>query len=143
MPCLVQQANERIARTRGQAGKVFHSMLWAANSSGDNIQGIPGQQELRAIFPKDLEINWTIESDTFPRFIQLLTLPEYQERLILGLIVSTGGLTERLVKNSSESLFSQLRSMTNEQLATFSSNIITVFRYVVQSETSINCVNQS
>ena len=128
MPYLVQQANEKIARTRGQAGKVFRSLLWASSPSGESLPGIARMEELRTIFPKDLEITWTVESDTFPRFIQLLTMSEYLDRLILGLIVSTGGLTERLVKNSSESLFTQLRRMTEKQILAFTNSILTVFK---------------
>jgi len=128
MPYLVQQANEKIARTRGQAGKVFSSLLWAKSPAGDSVPGVPRLEELRRIFPKDVEITWTVESETFPRFIQLLTMPEYLERLILGLIVSTGGLTERLVKNSSESLFTQLNRMSQEQINAFTLSILAVFK---------------
>ena len=85
MPYLVQQANEKIARTRGQAGKVFYSLLWASSAgSGQSLEGVPRAEELRGIFPQNLDITWTVESDTFPRFIRLLTMPEYVERLILG-----------------------------------------------------------
>ena len=128
VPYLVQQANEKIARTRGQAGRVFSSLLWASSPTGENVPGIPRIEDLRRIFPVDADITWTVESDTFPRFIQLLTMPEYLERLILGLIVSTGGLTERLVKNSSESLFTQLRRMTSQQIEAFTNSILTVFK---------------
>ena len=48
--------------------------------------------------------------------------------MISGLIVSTGGLTERLVKNSSESLFTQLRRMSEQELSVFASNILIVFK---------------
>ena len=58
----------------------------------------------------------------------MLAMPEYLERLILGLIVSTGGLTERLVRNSSESMFTQLRRMSDQQIAAFTNSILTVFK---------------
>ena len=128
MPYLAQQATEKIARTRGQAGRVFSSLLWAASPSGASLPGIPRQEELRRIFPKDLEINWTAEADTFPRFVQLLTMNEYLDRVILGMIVSTGGLTERLVKNSSESLFTQLHRMNAEQVEAFTKSLLSVFK---------------
>ena len=128
MPYLAQQATEKIARTRGQAGRVFFSLLWATSPSGESLSGIPRQEELRKIFPRNLEINWTAEVDTFPRFVQLLTMTEYLERIILGLIVSTGGLTERLVKNSSESLFSQLHRMKPDQVEAFTRSLLAVFK---------------
>jgi len=128
MPCLAQQATEKIARTRGHAGKVFSSLLWASSCSGQGMPGVARVQEVRAIFPKDADINWTVESETFPRFVQLLHLPEYSERIILGLIVSIGGLTERLVKNSSESMFAELSRMDKAQLETFTTSLLAVFK---------------
>ena len=128
MPCLAQQATEKIARTRGHAGKVFSSLLWATSATGQAMPGIARVQEVRNIFPKDADINWTVESETFPKFVQLLHLPEYSERIILGLIVSIGGLTERLVKNSSESMFAELRSMNKSQLESFATSLLAVFK---------------
>eukprot|EP00092_Neocalanus_flemingeri_P020394 GFUD01022092.1.p1 GENE.GFUD01022092.1~~GFUD01022092.1.p1 ORF type:complete len:1159 (+),score=370.35 GFUD01022092.1:112-3588(+) len=128
MPCLAQQATEKIARTRGHAGKVFTSLLWATAASGRDLPGVPRLQEVRKIFPKEADINWTVESETFPKFVQLLHLSEYSERILLGLIVSIGGLTERLVKNASESMFAQLRLMNTSQLETFASSMLVVFK---------------
>jgi len=128
MPCLAQQATEKIARTRGHAGKVFSSLLWATASNGKDMPGIARMSEVRDIFPKDADINWTVEAETFPRFVKLLHLPEYTERIILGLIVSIGGLTERLVKNSSESMFRELSSMDQRQLDSFATSLLTVFK---------------
>ena len=53
---------------------------------------------------------------------------EYLDRVILGMIVSTGGLTERLVKNSSESLFTQLHRMYAEQVEAFTKSLLSVFK---------------
>ena len=128
MPCLAQQATEKIARTKGHAGKAFSSLLWATSCTGQDMPGVARVQEVRAIFPKKPDINWTVESETLPRFVQLLHLPEYKERIILGLIVSIGGLTERLVKNSSESMFAELSRMNTAQLETFTTSLLAVFR---------------
>merc|ERR1719427_1611935 len=67
MPCLAQQATEKIARTRGHAGKVFSSLLWATAGSGEGMPGVPRIEEVRDIFPKEEDINWTVEAETFPR----------------------------------------------------------------------------
>ena len=47
--------------------QVFSALLWATSPGGDSLPGIPRMEELRRIFPKDLEITWTVEADTFPR----------------------------------------------------------------------------
>ena len=87
MPCLAQQAVEKIARTRGHAGKAFHALLHARSESGQPVPGIPCRIQLEKIFPQDLDTNWIVEAETFPLFVKLLRLPEYAERLILGLTV--------------------------------------------------------
>ncbi|KAJ8975561.1 hypothetical protein NQ317_000745 [Molorchus minor] len=55
-------------------------------------------------------LNWNSASSTFPKFVQLISLPPYTYNVMLGLICSIGGLTETLVKNSSHSLFTFLKS---------------------------------
>lgn len=46
------------------------------------------------------EIVWSSAHQTFPKFVQLLDLREFRFRLILGLVVSVGGLTEKTVRLS-------------------------------------------
>ena len=128
MPCLAQQATEKIARTRGHAARVFHSLLHSRGQGGEELPGVPCREELQNIFPRNLDINWIVESETFPRFVKLLRLKEFSERMILGLIVSIGGLTERLVRNSSHSLFTELRDMAEAEVEAFSFQLLAVFR---------------
>lgn len=112
---VVQQAVEKIDRTRAHAGKVFRSLL----HSEPAIPNIPHHAELLEIFPAaacELEINWIAESNTFPRFTQLLALETFTYCVMLGLVVSVGGITEKLVKHSSESLFSYLKAQQNNSL---------------------------
>ena len=127
MPLLVQQAVEKIDRTRGHAGRIFHSLLHA-DHHGITVPGIPNREELQAIFPKGCDLKWAVESETFPLFVKLLQLTAYSERLLLGLVVSVGGLTERLVKNSSKSLFHELETMGLAELKVFCNNILKLFR---------------
>lgn len=67
--------------------------------SDPDIIAIPHLQELRDIFPvPECELlNWNSEAVTFPKFVQLLPFNDYTYNLLLGLIVSIGGLTETLV----------------------------------------------
>jgi len=153
LPCLAQQAVEKIDRTRALAGKTFFTLLHAKGVDGTPLPGVPGREKLMEIFPlydknhtftypetyvkksytenhvncNCKEINWSVESETFPKFVKLLSVPEFVERIILGFIVSVGGITERLVKNSSQSLFAELKSLPVEQLSKFCSALLNVF----------------
>ena len=51
-----------------------------------------------------------------------------------GLIVSVGGLTERLVKFSSASLFAELKNMPREQLDAFLEDVISIFQQFHKNE---------
>ena len=127
MPCLAQQAVEKIDRTRGHAGRIFHTILHAKSSEGNTVPGIRAREQLLEIFPENCDVKWAVESETFPMFVKMLRLKEYSERMLLGLVVSVGGLTERLVKNSSQSLFNELNSMSLEEIKLFCSNILSLF----------------
>jgi len=127
MPLLVQQAVEKIDRTRGHAGRIFHTLLHAEHE-GRAVPGIRDRERLHVIFPKDCDLKWAVESETFPLFVKLLHLVAYGERLLVGLIVSVGGLTERLVKNSSQSLFHELDGMGPAEIKLFCDHILKIFR---------------
>jgi len=123
LPSIARQATEKIERTRAIAGNTFFSLLHSQAA-----EGVPSRDKLLAIFPASAHINWSLESETFPLFVQLLLLPEYAEKVILGLIVSIGGITERLVKNARSSLLHQLNTMDLLQLNDFSSRLLSVFK---------------
>ncbi|XP_064631800.1 tubulin-specific chaperone D-like isoform X2 [Lineus longissimus] len=112
---VIQQACEKIDRTRAHAGEVFISLLYHSPS----VPNVPCREELEKYFPREdvAFINWSAPSDTFPQFQQLLSQPAYMYRTLLGLTVSVGGLTESLVKHSSQSLFSYMRSIQDNQEA--------------------------
>ncbi|CAH3179067.1 unnamed protein product [Porites evermanni] len=121
MYCLVQQASEKIDRTRAHAGEIFLRLLYMDNPC---LPHVPHHRELLEIFPRKdcLEINWSAPSECFPRITKLLGLPSYRDPInwsapsecfpritkllglpsyrdpvLLGLTVSVGGLTESLV----------------------------------------------
>jgi len=127
MPCLAQQAVEKIDRTRGVAGRIFHALLHAKSAEGSCIPGIRDRDTLESVFPADRDVKWAVESESFPLFVKLLRLKNYNERLLLGLVVSVGGLTERLVKNSSQCLFNELGGMNSAGIKQFCTNILGLF----------------
>nr|XP_023027464.1 tubulin-specific chaperone D [Leptinotarsa decemlineata] len=105
---IAQQAVEKIDRTRALAGRVFYSLIY----SNTMIKSFTYYSDLCRIFPKEEceEMNWNSASVTFPKFVQLIQLPPFTYNIILGLVCSVGGMTETLVKNSSSSLFTYLKS---------------------------------
>jgi len=125
---LIQQACEKIDRTRAHAGEIFAKLLYHrllsvffANDSvfimlehchlftrvvctcvhcSPEVPNIPHKAELQSVFPRDeMEyFDWKLSSDTFPKFAKLLSLSTYTYYILLGLTVSAGGLTESLVR---------------------------------------------
>lgn len=107
MTGLAQQAVEKIDRTRGLAGRIFCKLVHYE----PRIPYIQRHDKLREIFPADsTEVLWLFADHTFPYFCAMLELPEYSQRIVLGLTASIGQLTESLIKYSSTSFFQYLRS---------------------------------
>ncbi|KAJ3091882.1 hypothetical protein HK102_012932 [Quaeritorhiza haematococci] len=80
-----------------------------ANKTGSSCEGeflisIEGGDQLRSIVPRDLDFNWLNPADVFKHVVKLLVLPFYRIDLLEGLVVSVGGLTESLVRQSSANL---------------------------------------
>ncbi|XP_054723921.1 tubulin-specific chaperone D-like [Uloborus diversus] len=109
---LVQQCTEKIDRTRAVAGGVFRTLL----HSQPPIPGIPHREELLEVFPEETcrDLNWASPGDTFRLFVRLLHLPRYTPHLLMGFVVSVGGLTESLVKYSSSALVGHLSSRRSD-----------------------------
>lgn len=80
------------------------------------------------IFPSEdcKDIDWKMESVTFPRFIKMLTFTPYTDNLLRGIIFSVGGVTESLVKYSSFSLFSYLKEIDEDTLKDLTNKILNV-----------------
>lgn len=99
---LVQQACEKIDRTRALAGETLISLLY----HDLEIPHVPDREELKKILSKEAtkEVNWSVPAATFPLFIEMLRLPTYAYSVMLGVTISVGGLTESLVRHSSASL---------------------------------------
>ena len=133
---LAQQAVEKIDRTRGHAAQVFAKLL----TSPLNIPHIPRKNDVLRCFPEKLrqpgpkfdEFGWSVESETFPIYAKLLNLHEYCEKVLLGLIISVGGVTERLVRQSSLCLKLELENMNSGQLTDFGQMLIKIFKVQLQ-----------
>ncbi|XP_026481813.1 tubulin-specific chaperone D [Ctenocephalides felis] len=121
---LSQQAVEKIERTRALAGKLFANLV-------HNCPYVPDYERVGTIFTADCtdQILWLFGQHTFPKFCELLALPEYSESVMLGIITSIGDLTETLMKHSSAALFAFLKSQTDkpEELSRLGKVIVRVF----------------
>ncbi|XP_061080401.1 tubulin-specific chaperone D isoform X2 [Conger conger] len=129
MCCLAQQSAEKIDRYRAHAGTIFLRLL---HSSQPAVPHIPHQEELLSIFPAaEVEaLNWNAPSQAFPHITQLLRLPRYQYRTLLGLTVSVGGLTESTVLFSAQSLFDYIKTIQQDRPAMeqFGTTLLRIFR---------------
>lgn len=102
------------------------------------IPFIPARDELRARFPftsaasgtsasarsvrEDKSVDWSSPSQTFPLLVPLLALPlspsephvyPYHRSLLSGLLISVGGLTESVVKSSSEAFLAYVSGLSS------------------------------
>jgi len=90
----MQQAVEKIDRTRGLGGRLCCQLI----HHQPRIPHIREHSKLLEIFPADADsVLWLFADHTFPLFCQLLALPDYSKRVLLGLSASIGQLTESLV----------------------------------------------
>lgn len=123
----MQQAVEKIDRTRGLAGRLFCQLVHLE----PELPHVHHHERLRELFPADVNtILWLFADHTFPLFCSLLEFPEYSKRILLGLSASIGQLTESLIKYSSAALFQFLRShpdqiprLCNEIVSNFEENL--------------------
>ncbi|XP_078461342.1 tubulin-specific chaperone D isoform X1 [Lampetra fluviatilis] len=110
---LLQQAAEKIDRTREQAVSVLMALL---HRDERPVPHIPHRQQLLDAFPRaDLSpVNWRMASELFSHVVQILSLPVYQPRLLLGLTISVGGLTESTTRSSAQALFAFMKSIRQD-----------------------------
>lgn len=124
MTGLAQQSVEKIDRTRGIAGKLFHSLIFHEPI----LPNIDCRTDLVEIFPPDGDkILWLFADHTFPLFCKMLIYSEYTEKLLIGLIGSIGQLTESLTKYSSASFLDFLKS-NDREIPRISQVILRIFR---------------
>ncbi|XP_046352911.2 tubulin-specific chaperone D-like [Haliotis rufescens] len=153
--CLIQQACEKIDRTRAVAGSAFIDLLCHKpplphiphKENLDNIFQMANTDyrkemgnQMKLVWGKMLTdeenrqfgsfVNWASPFETFPRFVQLLDQPKYRYSVLLGMAVSVGGLTESLVKHSSSSMYNYLRghNYEGEQMEKFVQTVVQIFK---------------
>uniref|UniRef100_A0A2I2Z5E0 Tubulin-specific chaperone D n=1 Tax=Gorilla gorilla gorilla TaxID=9595 RepID=A0A2I2Z5E0_GORGO len=128
MCCVAQQASEKIDRFRAHAASVFLTLL---HFDSPPIPHVPHRGELEKLFPRSdvASVNWSAPSQAFPRITQLLGLPTYRYHVLLGLVVSLGGLTESTIRHSTQSLFEYMKGIQSDPqaLGSFSGTLLQIF----------------
>lgn len=122
-PALLKQAVEKIDRVRERSGQIFHRLLW---SDAPAVPFVPLKDELRRRFPNrptgsDQTIDWSSPTQTFPLLTPTMSITAtasgtsfpYHRSLLSGLLISVGGLTESVVKSSSESLLEYVSGLSS------------------------------
>ncbi|EDV57417.1 tubulin-specific chaperone D [Drosophila erecta] len=119
----MQQAVEKIDRTRGLGGRLCCQLI----HHQPRIPHIREHSKLLEILPADADsVLWLFADHTFPLFCELLALPDYSKRVLLGLSASIGQLTESLIKYASSALFHFLRS-NPETVPRLCSEVVQIF----------------
>ncbi|XP_039332583.1 tubulin-specific chaperone D isoform X2 [Saimiri boliviensis] len=128
MCCVAQQASEKIDGFRAHATSVFLTLL---HFDSPPIPHVPHREELEKLFPRSsvASVNWSAASQAFPRITQLLGLPTYRYHVLLGLVVSVGGLTESTIRHSTQSLFEYMRGIQSDPqaLGSFGGTLLQIF----------------
>lgn len=122
--CLIaEQAVQRIDRTRFLATRVFITLIHSS------LPHVPNRSKLFEIFPEDnvQPDSWSTSYEMLNRFVLLMPIPVFSYHLLQGFIISIGGLTESLVKNSSKAFFSWLSSQELEEQQRITNLIITIY----------------
>ncbi|XP_057310361.1 tubulin-specific chaperone D-like [Hydractinia symbiolongicarpus] len=128
MCCLVQQASEKIDRTRVQAGKLLLQFI----HHSPEIPYIKHKEELTQLLPNSMlsSLNWLAPDEGFEAITRLLHLKTYQYSILLGLTISAGGLTESLVRHSSDYLLAFLTKYQESEtdLDVITENLLKIFQ---------------
>ena len=104
---LLQQLCEKLDIIRQTSGDCLVSLI------DDKIPHIPSRDRMEEIFTCD--ISWGIASDTYSRVLIMLEIPLFRNRVLRGLIISVGGLTESVVKCSKKALLEWFTSHYEQQ----------------------------
>ncbi|XP_071444104.1 tubulin-specific chaperone D [Hetaerina americana] len=121
---ILQQCVEPIGRLENCAIKSLGALL----SMDPPVPNVPHRTELTDAIPKKDPSGLThyTETETFSQLVTLVSLPRYTYRLLLGLICSTGSLTESLAKKSIEALASHLQTLPLATLESITGELVKV-----------------
>ncbi|KAI9324905.1 armadillo-type protein [Zopfochytrium polystomum] len=133
---LVRHAAERIDRTREAAGRALEAVVVEVvddeDCAGPEMRGVvPAVKGVIAALAQDGVVaggedgdsgggaarrrpNWLNAASVFPRMVRLLSIAALRRELLLGLVVSVGGISETLVRSSAASFTDYMKSLPTD-----------------------------
>eukprot|EP00833_Pecoramyces_ruminatium_P007537 jgi/Orpsp1_1/1181569/evm.model.c7180000077737.1 len=126
---LLQQCVEKINRMRVVAGKALIKLIWK-NEPKIPEEIIPKIELLEKAFQgDDVDFKYISSTDLYDRIIPLLIIPEFRTSILTGLIISVGGLTESLVRDSSTPLLKFISELPKDNMTIndFIESLLSIF----------------
>ncbi|KAI8822570.1 armadillo-type protein [Fimicolochytrium jonesii] len=110
---ICQQSVEKIDRMRECAGNALLYLLWKVPSFD-----FTGRDELRSYIPEETTVSWSTGAEVYPIMTNALRAATFRVRILSGLVLSIGGLSESLVRHSGSSFVSFAASLSEQAIDT-------------------------
>ena len=116
----LKQLSEKLDAVRLHAGSCLERILRSKNPM---IPFVPQRrlfidtldQHSKISYTESEEINWANPAITFPIVMQLAQIPSVFHSIISGIVISVGGLTESVVRNSRAAMVNWIRSVQKNE----------------------------
>lgn len=107
MCALLKQLGEKLDSVRCQAGECIQRLL---TNQMPRVPFVPHRNMLvKALCVDEHSTNWSNPAVTFPLLMRAVNIDDFFSSILEGMVVSVGGLTESVSKNSTASLFEWIR----------------------------------
>ena len=104
---MLKQLGEKLDAVRCQAGECIERLLTAQSP---RVPFVPHRNMLvKALDIGEHKSNWSNPAVTFPLLMRAVNIDGFLSPIIEGIVVSVGGITESISKNSTASLFEWIR----------------------------------
>jgi len=110
LSALLKQLGEKLDTVRCKAGECLETLL---TNDSPRLPFVPYRHMLvRALnVSNERDKNWSDPALTFPLLMRAINIDEFTVPILSGVVISVGGLTESVSKNSSASLFEWIRGL--------------------------------
>ncbi|KAI8838863.1 tubulin folding cofactor D C terminal-domain-containing protein [Chytriomyces cf. hyalinus JEL632] len=114
---MLRQSVEKIDRVRENAGIALLRLVNRALNADAGVKVNLGVSVVALNAIKDAiegsDLNWLNTASVYPRLVPLLAMDELRDELLLGLVVSVGGISESLVRFSTSSFTDFVNALPN------------------------------